>query len=114
MAPFGVMDREFFNELGGYDRNFICGQSENDVVMRVYEAGGKLEISSIPVFVNHKDSHNNSETVFRSNYYKKDREVLEKSWILNGIIQSKRLDVFEPFSEIDILTKTQSYNKGKW
>jgi hypothetical protein len=114
MAPFGVMETKFFRELGGYDRRFVCGQSENDVVMRVYEGGGRLEISSIPVFVNHRDSHNNSETVFRGNYYKIDREVLEGSWLKNGIVQSKRLDAFEPFSNVDILTKTQSYNKGKW
>lgn len=41
MAPFGFMNREFFHELGGYDNRFVCGQSENDVVMRVYEAGGE-------------------------------------------------------------------------
>lgn len=113
MAPFGVMNREFFKELGGYDRRFICGQSENDVVMRVYEAGGKLEISKIPVYVNHQKSHHSSGTVFRAGYFVEDRKVLEGSWIKEGIIQSKRLDKFEPFEDKDILTITQS-QRGKW
>ena len=29
MYPFGFMDRTLFHELGGYDRRFVCGQSEN-------------------------------------------------------------------------------------
>jgi hypothetical protein len=111
MAPFGVMNREFFNELGGYDRRFICGQSENDVVMRAYEAGGQLEIAPVPVIVNHKEAHH--DTVFRSGFYKEDRKVLENSWILDGIIQQKRLDAFEPFSKENILTETQS-QRGIW
>jgi hypothetical protein len=111
MAPFGVMNTEYFHKLGGYDRRFICGQSENDVVMRVYEDGGKLEIGPVPVLVHHQKSHN--DTVFRSGYFHEDRKVLEGSWIKDGIIQSKRLDKFEPFSDIDILIKTQS-QKGMW
>ncbi len=113
MAPFGVMDREFFNELGGYDKNFVCGQSENDVVMRVYEAGGELQISKVPVIVNHQKAHDSSGTVFRSGYFHVDRAVLESNWILNGVIQSKRLTPFEPFSKENITTITQS-QKGKW
>lgn len=112
MAPFGVMNREYFLKLGGYDRRFICGQSENDVVMRVYEDGGSLEIAPVPVLVHHQKSHN-SGTVFRQGFFNQDRAVLENSWIKDRIIQSKRLDAFEPFSKVDILTKTQS-QRGCW
>jgi hypothetical protein len=111
MAPFGVMDREFFNELGGYDRNFICGQSENDVVMRVYEAGGELQIAPVPVIVNHQKAH--TDTVFRSGYFMEDRKVLENCWIRDGIIQQKRLYPFEPFSKENITEKTQA-QLGRW
>jgi hypothetical protein len=113
MAPFGIMNREFFNELGGYDRRFMCGQSENDVVMRAFEAGGNIEISKVPVIVNHQKAHDSSGTVFRSGYFNHDRSILENSWIRNGIIQKKRLDTVERFVNEDILTKTQSY-KGIW
>ena len=111
MAPFGVMNTKFFHELGGYDRRFICGQSENDVVMRVYEAGGQLEIAPVPVLVHHQKAH--STTVFRQEFFGHDRSILEGSWIRDKIIQNKRLDMFEPFSSDNILTVTQSY-KGQW
>jgi hypothetical protein len=113
MAPFGVISKKLFHELGGYDRRFICGQSENDIVMRVYEIGGELQISDIPVFVHHNKNHHASGTVFRSGFYHEDRKVLENSWIKDGVIQSKRLDPVEPFEDKDILIKTQS-QKGIW
>jgi hypothetical protein len=112
MAPFGVMNTEFFRELGGYDRRFICGQSENDVVMRAYEAGGRLEIAPVSVLVHHQQSHD-SGTVFRQGFFNEDRKVLEYAWIKDGEIQKKRLIPFEPFVDEDILTKTQS-QRGQW
>ena len=111
MAPFGVMNTEYFHKLGGYDRRFICGQSENDVVMRVYEDGGRLEIAPVPVLVHHQKSH--SDTVFRSGYFSDDRKVLEEAWIKDRIIQSKRLIKFEPFSDENIISETQS-QRGRW
>jgi hypothetical protein len=112
MAPFGVVNRELFNNLGGYDRRFICGQSENDVVMRFLSIGGRVEISSIPVYVNHNKVHTNS-TVFRSGFYHEDRKVLESAWVKNGVIQSERLYPVESFVEENIITITQD-QKGIW
>lgn len=112
MAPFGVVNRDLFNKLGGYDRNFVCGQSENDVVMRFLEIGGRVEISNIPVYVEHEKNHIEG-TVFRSGWFHKDREVLEDAWIQDGKILAKRKYPAEPFQEENILTKTQS-NKGSW
>lgn len=113
MAPFGVVNRELFNQLGGYDARFICGQSENDVVMRFLEIGGRVEISNVPVYANHQENHHASGTVFRSGFYVEDRKVLENLWIKNNVIQSKRLDKVESFVEKDILTITQN-QKGIW
>ena len=113
MAPFGVVDRLLFKQLGGYDRRFICGQSENDVVMRFYEIGGRVEISNIPVYVNHNEAHHASGTVFRSGYYKEDRKVLEDAWMEGDIILSKRKYPIESFEDNEIITKTQS-QKGQW
>lgn len=113
MAPFGVINRGYFHELGGYDRRFICGQSENDVVMRMYEAGGKLYVTDIPVIVDHRKSHHDSGTVFRSGYYLDDRRVLEDAWVRDGNIQPKRLREVERFDDADILINTQG-QRGKW
>lgn len=112
MSPFGIMNRELFHKLGGYDRRFICGQSENDVVMRIYEIGGSVRICNANVFVEHKQLHFRG-TVFRTNNYCIDRQVLESLWIKNGIIQSKRLDKVQSYDNKNILTITQS-TKGQW
>mgnify|MGYP001572808279 CR=1 FL=1 len=113
MAPFGVVNRELFNQLGGYDRRFVCGQSENDVVMRFLEIGGSVEISNIPIYVEHQKNHDSSGTVFRSGWFHKDREILEDAWIQDGKILTRRKYPVESFNNEEILTKTQS-NKGSW
>lgn len=114
MAPFGIVNREIFNQLGGYDRDFVCGQSENDVVMRFLEIGGRVEVSNIPIYAEHQKAHQSTGTFFRSNYYHKDREVLESCWVLDGVVQTKRLRPIKSFEEKDILTITQGENKGHW
>jgi len=117
MAPFGVMDMKFLREVGGYDRRFICGQSENDLVMRAYERGARVIQTPYKVFVEHTKKHGgNGGSVFRANgqgYYSHDRSILEGSWLLNGGVSPIRLDAFEPFFEENILTRTQSHT-GKW
>jgi len=112
MSPFGIVNRELFHKLGGYDKRFLCGQSENDVVMRFYEIGGDVKICSAEVFAEHKALHFRG-TVFRTNYYFHDRKILESSWIKDGKIQQKRLDPVQSYEEKDILTISQSY-KGEW
>uniref|UniRef100_A0A6M3IIT4 Glycosyltransferase n=1 Tax=viral metagenome TaxID=1070528 RepID=A0A6M3IIT4_9ZZZZ len=113
MAPFGVVNTEMFRKLGGYDRRFICGQSENDVVMRFLEIGGRVEISSVPIYVEHQKAHHASGTKFRSSWFKEDRKVLEDAWMENGQILTKRKYPVESFSEVDITSITQS-QKGDW
>lgn len=84
MAPLGFMNREWFNQLGGYDRNFVCGQAENDVVMRGLANGGRVEIvTDSKIYIHHKDSHNGDAYTFRHGYMQ-DREYLEKCWVKEG------------------------------
>lgn len=87
MAPLGFMNRELFHKIGGYDRNFISGQSENDIVMRVLELGGKVE-RSMDSFVHifHQECHERRgpQGSGMRKYYVADREVLENLWIREG------------------------------
>jgi hypothetical protein len=87
MAPFGVMNTRLFHDLGGYDKQFICGQSENDVVMRVFEIGGVYRYCPTSmVYVHHNKGHSGL-SVFRGGadgkpgFYGEDRKVLEPLWI---------------------------------
>lgn len=86
MAPFALVNREKFHELGGYDRRFVSGQSENDVVMRFYEIGGRCEIvMDAFLYVHHHEVHprNPKDNRFRE-WYKTDRQFLEECWIVGG------------------------------
>lgn len=118
MAPLGVMRRNFLEELGGLDRRYVCGQYENDIAMRVMTASEKPVVLyyDVCIRIDHLRKHGPS-TKFWSGY-KKDREVLEGSWMKNDVIMPRppfrRFDGgFEPFEDKDILTVSQS-NKGIW
>ncbi len=138
MAPLGIMCREYFWKLGGYDRRYINGQTENDLVMRVWADGGEVKIyEDVCISIDHKNKHG-SETNFWAGY-NEDREQLENSWVIGGykpspepllIIQGlkppyhyfpinntevtlKRNDKFEGFEDVDLLTRSQS-RKGQW
>ncbi len=112
MAPFGLMSRKLFHRLGGYDRKFICGQAENDMVMRVYEIGGKVSICPWAyVKVEHREAHSHGSP-FRT-IYSFDRSILESLWTNDGEISSERLKPVESFSDEKLLFETQG-PKGQW
>lgn len=130
MAPFALINRNYFvNKLGGYDRRFVSGQSENDVIMRVYEDGGRVEIClEAFLYVHHRQVHPRDGTGKERNkfrdWYNIDRQVLEDCWVPAGYgnyeknnknteISKTRLSPVEKFDDKDITTITQS-NKGIW
>ena len=111
MAPIGMMNRKQLLSLGGYDKRFICGQAENDLVMRNYQDGGWLEICEpAKVYIEHNKAHKGISK-FRVedgyNYHLEDRRILEDKWI------RKIIHDFQPFENDKLLTITQG-NKGEW
>lgn len=92
MAPIGMASKAFIEELGGLDRRYVCGQYENDLVMRAYAAGGSVEVfgdRTSYVEINHREkSISSGETTQKEHYerrpfamgYTIDRAVLERSW----------------------------------
>ena len=125
MAPLALISKEFLIELGGFDRRYLCGQYENDVVMNAYVAGGVVEIfGNAGLFINidhikksievgeSKDQNDFIKRPFATGY-PNDRKILESSWIRGGVLMKERVDEFQPYEDKDILTVSQS-NKGKW
>lgn len=118
MAPIGMMSREYLERLGGTDRRYICGQYENDIVMRIYEDGGELiQYTECPLVIDHFVGHGGVTTAAGyarpfAQGYPSDRQVLETSWIddIYLKVSNKRLDAFEPYEDKDLLTKSQSNN----
>lgn len=122
MAPLGMMSTKFLNDLGGIDRRYICGQYENDIVMRACSQGANVEIfgnKDCFIDIDHLgksiligESKTENDFLKRpfAKGYNKDREVLEKSWVKDGKVSFVQLDKFEPFDKENILTKSQSNN----
>jgi len=132
MLPFGFMDKELFHELGGYDKRFVCGQAENDMVMRVFEKGNALCTSAYLcmnsyVWVDHTNIHDWQHTVKKGfrHWYPLDREILENAWVKEGYgyfnktkhagtISKTRLLPVESYEDTpDITTVTQGV-LGNW
>jgi hypothetical protein len=127
MAPLGMISRKFLQEIGGFDRRYICGQYENDVVMRVIGVGGFVRIFGGPdcfIDIDHLgkswligESSNNDDFLNRpfAKGYPQDRAILESSWAdgFNRVLQERR-DAFKPYDGRDILTKTQSNTISPW
>ena len=96
MAPLGMMSRKFLDDLGGIDSRYICGQYENDIVMRTYNAGGDVEIFGGPdcfIDIDHlgksiaigesRDERSFQRRPFATGYLI-DRKILETSWTNGG------------------------------
>ncbi len=121
MAPLGMMNRKYLEELKGIDKRYIAGQYENDITMRIYENKGKLYPfgdKNCFVEIDHKNKHGGLTSENPRPFalgYKKDREVLESSWTDGkGNVLKDRNDTFEPFEDKDILIKSQSNNLARW
>lgn len=127
MAPMCLMSRKFFNDLGGLDQRYICGQYENDIVMRAYRDGATvkifgdkdcyIEIDHLGKSIAIGESKDEEDFIKRpfSKGYVHDRKVLEESWCYFDRIKAyKRLEAGEkPISLLEIspfqLDKFQPY-----
>ncbi len=116
MAPIGMMSKEYLDNLGGFDRRFICGQYENMCVKMILQDGGTIQkFEKSPVLIDHFKAHGGVGTNIGDNRpfakgYPNDRKILEGCWINNGKESMVILDKFEPYEDIDILIKSQSNN----
>jgi hypothetical protein len=119
MAPIGMMNREYFDELGGIDRRYICGQWDNDLMMRIYNDGGKLHYFGDGwVELDHLNKHDPDFGISMKrpfgNGYAHDRRILEASWGKKGQMAYRmpyrRFDTgFEPYDDKDLASKSQSF-----
>jgi len=93
-------------ELGGYDRNFICGQSENDLVMRAYAAGAIMLVARKSIAYSSTEKHDGLWH-FRGPMAVHEMELMRQRWVYSGNIVRKRQMPFEPYVDEGILEKSQ-------
>jgi len=123
MAPLAMISRKYLDQIGGFDRRFLCGQYENLTVCQVYADGGKVEIFGDKESYIEIDHINKSiacgESAGRRDFanrpfargYSHDRKILEESVFISG--DQIRIKKFEPYIEKNLLSESQSH-KGEW
>lgn len=120
MAPLAMMSRQYLQELGGFDRRFVCGQYENFTIMQVYADGGRVEVfgdKRVHVAIDHWAKSircgegNFLKRPFASGY-DHDRRILEKAWTRDGEIVWDQF-CFDPYVDDGITQKSQFFS-GKW
>lgn len=109
MAPFFVFNSKYYEYLGGADRRFIGGMWENDVIMRVWEDGGVVEVCEDAfVSVDHLKKHN-AESRSCDWHWKYSLPLLESLWVN----PDKRTDDLQPIDNRDIFKLSQG-ERGYW
>lgn len=106
VMPFGMISKQFLKELGGYDKSFICGQSENDVVLRAYNSGAQMFVCDSAIVYSSYERHN-KQFNFRGPMYMYEKEIMNKLWVRNNKFNNERTVPFSPYSDKDILTISQ-------
>ena len=116
MAPLGLMSRAYLESLGGFDRRYVCGQTENAVVMETMEDGGRVEIfGDKENFINIDHMRRHGLVRPFATGYNHDRAILEGSWGNGKKVLAKRRDAHEPYVHDEtFFLKSQSFNKQHW
>jgi len=136
MAPFGLINREFFlNDMKGYPNDHISGQTENSVVMSAYQLGGRVIFQKdawVVVHHHHVHPRNNQgkEINYFRDWYPDDRKALENRWVKEGYGNYEKLTTEQlqnvvhisktplvpitPFVNSDDVCSVTQGPKGKW
>jgi len=124
-ALAGLMSKEFFLEAGGYDRNFVWAFAIEDLILRMYAAGGHVEMSDI--ICNEITIKNSHDSLCAKGM--PDWVLLSDLWTTAGTIRfmgmpeldppiisnmrEVRLRPLEPFTAEGLLTQSQG-NITNW
>jgi hypothetical protein len=121
LYPFFAIYKDLYMEIGGYDNRFICGQAENDFLLRITEKYGNTISSVCPtamVWADHEDHKNSGK--FRE-YHKIENTTLRDLWLLyshevpDGKYVSRRLDTtIKSYINDDTLYSKSQGECGEW
>lgn len=109
----GFMSRQFYNELGGIDKNFIMQRWDLDLQIRAHQAGAKTIFSDKVWIAERKDLCPNWQSGVTGRYHC-DHELYMRMWFSNSSTIPQRSAEFQPYEMNDtILTRSQG-PKGEW
>lgn len=101
MCPFGFFTKELFNTLGGFDRNFVTGQYENDFFMRCHKSS--VNFKKLEGYVIKAEHYKASRF---SDHHDYGRQRNKDVWFSEGW-KTDRMIPFEPYSRVNIKEKSQ-------
>ena len=106
-VPFGFISKQFIDEIGGYDINFIAGQCENDMILRGWVAGGYVKVCDEAKLYNLENKHALIERNFQpSRPY--EQKFIQDLWAdKDGKFTGTRITALEPFKNENLLTVNQ-------
>jgi hypothetical protein len=117
LYPFFAIFKDTYLEIEGYDNGFICGQAENDFLLRIAKKYGSTMGSLCPlamVWANHNDHSNSGK--FRE-YHTIENAYLKKLWLddsyLGDEVLKKIREGHAYINDNTIYTVTQG-EKGEW
>lgn len=113
LTTTGIINKKVIDEVGGLaDVNFVTGHWDGDLMMRIMAIGGKVYICPVAwAYEPHNEFHK-KEANFAENW-RWELDYFTSLWSVGGKTTYQRQKPFMPYSEVDILTKSQG-NKGKW
>ena len=115
LALCGLIPARLWSQLGGVDKKFIALCWAEDIAMNVLSIGGEVIMSD--VFMDEeveKDGKPRSRgSTLMGDHKSTDRALLESLWVSNGKPHFNRALPVEPFSDVDILVKSQD-PQGRW
>ena len=99
MAPFLFMTKTLYHNLGGWDKRFVGGQGENDIILRAYQYGAKCVVCrDAKVLVHHNEVHGGVGR-FRTEYHSHNRKTLLDMWVKDGVLSPVRLCEVNRFND---------------
>lgn len=105
-----LMLRSSVIEVGLIDSGFTGVFYDIDLVMRLYEKGGKLLVSE--AYVDEKVGLRRGSTLC-GDYWESDRKYLNSLWTIDGNVIENRIKSVAGFKEDEIKSKTQG-PRGHW
>ena len=115
LYPFFVVHKRTYLKLNGYDNRFVCGQAENDFLLRVAFNCGHTASTLAPksmVWADHDAGHNNVSK-FRQ-YHPYETDLLKQLWMNDNHFTQTRQSDLQPYINDSSITLISQGVMGEW
>lgn len=76
--------RSFFEEMGGFDENYVWGWEETDLIRQAETAGFDVQSIKLPVYHASPEIDSEADNAFKTYHFERGRQHYEKKWGRHG------------------------------